>query len=337
MAIAIRAAVLLIGGGIAFLGLFIWWASSGRYPQSRYAEVITYGETAPPSDPTLTLVSYNIGYLSGLANAALETDVAVSSSRESFDANQERAIASLQAVNPDIVTIQEVDLEARRSYKVNQVAALAEGLGMANGAIAINWDKRYVPFPYWPITQQFGRTLSGQSILSRFPIQNHERHVLDRVAGNNWIYNAFYLDRLAQVAEVVVGEATLVVINVHLEAFDYDTRQKQTDYVVNLAETYAEDYPVVLLGDFNSALNRPEEGEPFTIQTLLDSEVFAPVVPVEALTEPEQFTFPSNQPQYKLDYGFYTPETLEVIETQVLTSAGTASDHLPLMMRLQLR
>jgi hypothetical protein len=80
-------------------------------------------------------------------------------------------------------------------------------LEVANGAIAINWDKRYVPFPYWPITQQFGRTLSGQSILSRFPIQNHERHVLDRVAGNNWIYNAFYLDRLAQVAEIVVGEA----------------------------------------------------------------------------------------------------------------------------------
>jgi endonuclease/exonuclease/phosphatase family metal-dependent hydrolase len=103
--------------------------------------------------------------------------------------------------------------------------------------------------------------------------------------------------------------------------------KSKPNYVVELAETYAQDYPVVLLGDFNSALNRPEEGEPFTIQTLLASETFAPVVPVEALTEPEQFTFPSNQPQYKLDYGFYTPETLEVIETQVLTSAGTASDH----------
>jgi endonuclease/exonuclease/phosphatase family metal-dependent hydrolase len=179
------------------------WAIS----QSRYAEVIPYGETTTPSDSTLTLVSYNIGYLSGLANAALETDEEVSVSRESFDANQVKAIASLQAVNPDIVALQEVDLDARRSYQVNQVEALAQGLEMANGAIAINWDKRYVPFPYWPITQQFGRTLSGQSILSRFPIQNHERHVLDRVAGNNWIYNAFYLDRLAQVAEVVVGEA----------------------------------------------------------------------------------------------------------------------------------
>jgi hypothetical protein len=66
-------------------------------------------------------------------------------------------------------------------------------------------------------------------------------------------------------------------------------------------ETYAQDYPVVLLGDFQQfALNRPEEGEPFTIQTLLASETFAPVVPVEALTEPEQFTFPSDRPQYKL-------------------------------------
>ncbi len=329
---------MLIGGSAAILGLFVLWASSGRYPEGRYAEVVTDGEpTLATEDQTLTVVSYNIGYLSGLANAALESDVEVSASPASFDANQAGAIAALKAINPDIVAVQEVDLDAHRSYGVNQGLALAQGLGLANRAIAINWDKRYVPFPYWPLTQQFGRTLSGQAILSRFPIQNHERHVLERVAGNHWLYNAFYLDRLAQVAALAVGGQTLVVINVHLEAFDHPTRQKQTQYVLALAETYAEDYPVVLLGDFNSALNRPEEGEPFTIQTLLASGVFAPVVPVDALIAPGQFTFPSHQPQYKLDYGFYTPVTLEVLDTQVLTSAGTASDHLPLMMQVRLR
>ena len=167
-------------GGVALIGLLILWASSGRESLENYARVVSYGDAPlPPRDPTLTLVSYNIGYLSGLANAALETDVEVSASRASFDANQKMAIAALQAVNPDILAVQEVDLDARRSYGVNQVEALAQGLGLANGAIAINWDKRYVPFPYWPLTQQFGRTLSGQAILSRFPIQNHERHVLD--------------------------------------------------------------------------------------------------------------------------------------------------------------
>ena len=57
---------------------------------------------------------------------------------------------------------------------------MAQALGLTHGAIAISWDKNYVPFPYWPPTAQFGKILSGQSIISRSPIQQNNRIVLEK-------------------------------------------------------------------------------------------------------------------------------------------------------------
>ena len=325
--------LLLIGGSLIALVLFFLWASSGRYSPERYARQVTL-DTYPfkTEADEITVVSYNIGYLSGLTN-----NQAVSRTRQLYDDNLATAIAALQSVNPDLVTLQEVDVEAKRSFNVDQVAAVAQTMQYPQQAIAINWDKRYVPFPYWPPSAHFGAILSGQAILSRFPINRHERLVLEKVPGNPFYYNALYLDRLAQVAEVAIGDRTLVIINVHLEAFDGPTRLNQTVFVRQLAADYAQQHPVLLLGDFNSALNRDAEGELRSIQTMLEATGFLPATPADQFTDVNQFTFPSDTPQYKLDYIFYTPETIQLEGIRVLNAAAQASDHLPLVMRFKLR
>jgi len=325
--------LLVLGGGLLALVVFFLWASSGRLAASEYAQIQTNEAYALKTEADeLTVVSYNIGYLSGLTN-----NQAVRPAASLYEANMATAIAALSPVQADILALQEVDLDSRRSYQVDQVAALGDALAFPQRAIAINWDKRYVPFPFWPPTVHFGQMLSGQAILSRWPITEHERLVLDKVAGNPFFYNALYLDRLAQVAQVEVNGQTMVVINLHLEAFDRPTRQTQTEFVLALAETYAEQSPVLLLGDFNSALNREAEGEPRSIQTVLDSAVFKPVVPVEQFGTATQFTYPSDTPEFKLDYIFYNPDRIELLDAQVLPAAGPASDHLPLLMRFRLR
>jgi endonuclease/exonuclease/phosphatase family metal-dependent hydrolase len=103
--------------------------------------------------------------------------------------------------------------------------------------------------------------------------------------------------------------------------------------VRELAEGYAQDFPVLLVGDFNSSLNRTEEGDSRSIQILLDSPMLAAAQP----TEGEDVTFPSDQPQYTLDYIFYTPATLEVVEAGVVAEAAQASDHLPVQAEIRLR
>ncbi|MEM0981016.1 MAG: endonuclease/exonuclease/phosphatase family protein [Cyanobacteria bacterium P01_H01_bin.58] len=320
------------GGSLVALVLFFLWASSGQYGSERYAELVSLDEfPVTESQEEITVVSYNIGYLSGLTN-----NQAITRTQQLYDDNLATAIAALQEVQPDILALQEVDIDSQRSFEINQVEAIGQTLSYPQQAIAINWDKRYVPFPFWPPAAHFGSIVSGQAVLSRFPITAHERRVLEKVASNPFYYNALYLDRLAQVAELTVGERTLIVINIHLEAFDNATRSNQTTFVRQLAETYAQDHPVLLLGDFNSALNRPAEGTP-TIAQMVESASFSSAVPVEDFTKMEQFTFPADIPAYKLDYIFYTPETLELLDVEVLTNAEQASDHLPLMAQFRLR
>ena len=325
--------LVLVGGSAIAIVVFFLWASSGQYPVNRYAHQVAIDRYPLKTEADdISLVCYNMGYLSGLTN-----NQAVERTRQLYDANLATAIAALQSVSPDIVALQEVDLGSKRSFDVDQVAEIATALAYPQQAIAINWDKRYVPFPFWPPSAHFGSILSGQALLSRFPIKRHERLVLQKVPSNPFFYNALYLDRLAQVADVAVGDRTLTLINIHLEAFDNPTRLNQTAFVRQLAETYAEKGPVLVIGDFNSALNRPEEGEPRTIQTMLDASTFAPATSADQFTQAKNFTFPSDTPQYKLDYVFYTPATIELLDVQVLTAAAQASDHLPLVLQLRLR
>ncbi|WP_246564007.1 endonuclease/exonuclease/phosphatase family protein [Leptothoe spongobia] len=323
--------ILAIVGSLSLtLVVFYAWATSGSYPRENYTDILTYNVDSSDADgQQLSLVSYNIGYLSGLTN--LE---AVKRPQTLFDDNLANVIANFRSINADIIAFQEIDIDSKRSYHVNQLEALANGLGLAKAGLAINWNKNYVPFPYWPVSAHFGKIVSGQAVLSRYPIAENQRIVLDKVASRPFFYNAVYLDRLAQVTQVDIGDQSLMVINVHLEAFDNPTRFQQTRIVRDMAETYAKDYPVLLVGDFNSALNRPDEGDR-SIEIMAESELLTSALPKAQWTN--QPTFPSQPPEHKLDYLFYTPATIELNGTRVVTEVGTASDHLPLMMTFTLK
>ncbi len=346
MKIFLKLLGLMVGLPTVAIAFFYIWGSSSGYGQQNYAEIVepesglNYGAIFVPGETIHSIVSYNLGYLSGLTN-----NTATKLDQSGFDANQQQVIAALGELEPDIVAFQEVDFGSKRSYEVDQSKAIAQGLGLDFGAIAISWDKNYVPFPYWPLAAHFGKMLSGQSVISRHPIQENSRIVLEKVADNPFYYNAFYLDRLAQVTQVQVGAQLLTVINVHLEAFDEPTRVSQTKFVRSLAEDYAKTYPVILVGDFNSALNRgtfidaegQDHGETqFSIKEILASDQLVPAVPQTEWTG-KNLTFPSDKPEYKLDYIFYTPNTIEMVDTQVVSAAGEASDHLPIMMRFRLK
>ncbi|MEL7332236.1 MAG: endonuclease/exonuclease/phosphatase family protein [Cyanobacteria bacterium J06560_2] len=340
MKIFLKGLALLVGLPVVAIAAFFFWGSAGTTHQDTYADIVDYDAPAPAVKSSYTIVSYNIGYLSGLANNTKNKPT-----RSFFDENLARAIAALKSVSPDIVGFQEIDFNANRSYNVNQLAAIAQPLEMGSGAIAINWDKNHLPFPTWPPAAQFGKILSGQAIASRYPIEKNSRVVLERVAGESFLYKAFYLERLAQVSQISLDGQPLIVISVHLEAFNEATRVSQTQFVRSLAEDYAQTLPVILMGDFNSALDRPNfttaagdtyAENQFSIKEMLASEQLVPALAPDRWTV-ENATFPSDKPAHKLDYIFYTPSTIEVIETQVLSAAGESSDHLPLMMQFRFK
>lgn len=304
---------------------FYLWASSPNYSFKEYAKI--YHNNYPQkvkNDSTFSIITYNIGYLSGLTN-----NTATKNNKLFFDNNLHLVSDQFKLINADIIAFQEIDYGSKRSFYVNQQNEIAK-IGYNHVAQAINWDKKYLPYPRFPLSSLFGKIYSGQSILCKYRITEQNRFELDRNKTNPFYYDAFYIDRLAQVVKISVQNKTLVLINVHLEAFHQKTRLKQTKKIIEIYKMYKNLYPTILLGDFNSDI----KFENATINLLLDIPEIG-----SAVFNKKDFpkTFNSSNPTERLDYIFYNKNFITFIDGKVLDNFKQASDHLPLLMKFKFK
>lgn len=310
---------------IVAAAVFFFWASTSTLDEKEYEVLRTNQEiNIQENDSVFSIVTYNIGYLSGMTN-----NLPVPKPKELFDTNLQKVLAETKKVNPDIIAFQEIDYNAARSYGVNQQNEIAK-LGFKYVAQAVNWDKTYIPFPYWPPSMHFGKVVSGQSIISKYPLKEHQRIVLERVADTPFYRDAFYIERLAQVVKITLNGQDVILINIHLEAYDKQTRSNQFDEVVALFNTYKTEFPTILLGDFNSAARNKDA---------IIQKMFAMEDVGNAAFNKENLvnTFDTKNPFERIDYIFYTKNSIEYISGKVLTEFGQASDHLPLEMSFKLK
>lgn len=309
---------------LILLFAFYWWASSPQLDVSQYSSIDQYEVGTPEVDSTFSIMTYNIGYLSGMYN-----NKAVMRPKSIFDNHLEQCLVKLKLYQPDIIAAQEIDFHATRSYDVDQSEVMAS-LGYGFSANVINWDENYLPFPYWPYESQFGGVVSGQSVISKYPVIAQERIALERDPENPFWRDAFYLDRLLQVAKLQIGEDTLIVLNVHLEAYNEELRKRQLEHVLSELEEYVNDYPTILLGDFNS----DPRNEDAAIQALIDlDEMKLAELDHSNITA----TYPSDAPKFRLDYIAYSQRTIEKLDAKVMSDFGTVSDHLPVMMEFKIK
>ena len=309
---------------IAFV-VFFFWASSSTLDESEYAKLIKAdGFQIPENDSIFSVITYNIGYLSGMTN-----NRPIAKPKSLFDDNLQKVISEIQKIQPDIMAFQEIDYDASRSYNINQEEEIAH-VGYGFRARTINWDENYIPFPYWPFSMHFGKVVSGQSTISKYPLKDIQRNVLQRVADAPFHRDAFYIERLAQVVKVVLNGKEVVLINVHLEAFEKETRANQFEEVLTIFNQYKNKYPTILLGDFNSRA-RDEQA---VIQKMFKmTEVGSAAFNLENLEN----TFDTKAPFERIDYIFYTKNSIDYISGKVLNEFGQASDHLPVFMEFKLK
>lgn len=300
--------------------VFFFWAKSPTADPSSYNTIYQtdVAKVETQTDSTVVIATYNIGYLSGMTN-----NLPVRPKRSFYAENERRAIESLSKLDADIIGFQEIDFDSRRSYHTNQATMLCDSL-FGYGAFAVNWDRHYVPFPFYPPKVHFGKMLSGQAVLSKFPITKQDVHLLERIQNKPYVYRVFYLDRLAQVVMIDHPVKPFLVINLHAEAFDSATRRQQLEVVHRLFWILEKDYPVVLLGDFNSD---PKVAESEIDIFLNDKRLASAALDLDnAKSAPN--TFPSDKPCERLDYIFFNPQRFELISSRVATEFGDISDHL---------
>jgi len=295
---------------------------------------------------TLTLLTWNIAWGYGWGSEGQGKKLP----KAHFDTSLARIAEVIRQVDADIVFIQEVDFGSTRSHGIEETEVIARAAGMPYYAEALSWDSNWVPFPYWPPSEHFGRMRSGGAILSRFPIEANHVDLLSKPANNPFWYNLFYLFRYLQRAEIQLPDRKLQVFNTHIEAFDEPNRIEHAEAAKKMIEKLAT-LDTILAGDFNTVPpesklkshypdeegNKTHHDTDRTLDVTRSIKGFKDVISVEtfAAHQDDFFTFPAHAANRKLDYIFVGD--FDVLEARVVKEAGPVSDHLPIVARVRLK
>jgi endonuclease/exonuclease/phosphatase family metal-dependent hydrolase len=213
----------------------------------------------------------------------------------------ERVATTIEAMQPDIVGLQEVDRHfSARSDFVDQPRMLSRRLGMrlAYGP-ALDLDP---PGPGLP------RRKFGNAILSRFPIVGRRNMLLPRTATVE--------QRALLRARIDLGDHLIDSYVTHLEVRDVAQRSLQAAAVAT-AIVKAEGSRL-LCADFNAEPTRPELMALAAVLTDAWSVGTGP-----------GFTFPARTPRRRIDAILHTRDLVAVEAT---VPKASASDHRPLLV-----
>ncbi len=318
---------------VAFI-TFYFWGSSNNWKVEKYNQFQQFTDKPSSVSDTLSVMTYNIGWLSGMTN-----NLPVAREEDLYAQNLKDALVVLNKYHPSIIGFQEIDVFAKRSFFYNQPDSLGIYLKYLNGCLAVNWDKKYVPFPYWPIKYHFGQLISGQYVMSDLEIIKNDYVTLPKPVNAPFYYNAFYLDRLIQKTWIKSGKGEILVMNVHLEAFDQETRIMHVNLVINEYLKYADELPVLLIGDFNSRAMGAEGPINESARKMFEVPGVAAAITdsLFALNPMSNYTFSSGEPIEKIDYIFFNTKFIEKLDAKVIQEAGQASDHFPVWMQFVLK
>lgn len=301
-----------------------------RDPKGHDAIYTFKAEEKKPDQP-LSIMSYNIGFGAGLNGLK-----GVTYPKSLIEKNLDTISKTIIQQNPDVLCVQEIDIRSKRSYKIDQVQYIAKKCGYPYVAVAYTWNRYYIPFPFTlDIRKHFGKVLAGQAIFSKYPIKSHVVLALPEVSSKPWWYRFFYLHHVLQIVTIQYKSQTIDIANLHFEAFDKNTRQKQADFVAyELEDTYKK-LPILIAGDFNaietqasSLIFEDEPNNDYGSDNTLG--FFKRIAFLYNATDTIGFTFPANKPNRQLDHIFYSQNFFKKTLSKRCDNEKEASDHLPI-------
>ncbi len=212
-------------------------------------------EGAVPKGQTLTLVTYNIGFGAYSDDYSFFMDggeYARAFSKEAVISNINGSLSAITATEPDLVLLQEVDVDGDRSYHVDQGAMLSSGLSGYESVYAQNYDS---PYFFYPFSDPIGANKAGLMTFSHYNVESAHRRSLPI---ENSLYKYLDLDRAYSVSVLPVeGGGSLVLYNVHLSAYTSDgtiSDEQLRMLSAYMKEQYEKGNYVIAAGDFNKDL-----------------------------------------------------------------------------------
>ena len=204
--------------------------------------------STPPNKDTLTVVTWNIRF--GIGRAKWFGDSCgelVLFDTDEIQDGLELLAAKITAMDADILLLQEVDTDSKRSAYIDQVQWLLDNTAMNYGVYASMWEVQFVP------SDGLGRVNTGNAILSRWPLSEAERIQLSLRGDQDDLVRAFYVRRNVLRAKVNYPGSLFWAVDIHASAFSNDdTKQKQyVEFKDVLDELNAQGEHFVAGGDLN--------------------------------------------------------------------------------------
>lgn len=347
--LGVAAAVVLMGA-VLLVGAL---SMNEYHPKaSEYVPVSHEGINVLHEGQQISLVTWNLGYcgLSSEADFFMDGGSGVRSvSEEGVKSNLSSIESQLSNLDPDIMLLQEVDKDSRRSYHIDEGADIAQAFQRAGycSAFATNYLCMFVPYPLPPI----GEVYSGIQTESRFAIDSAERVQLP--IPFKWPVRMCNLKRCLLVERIPLEDSDheLVVVNLHLEAYDDGQgKAEQTAQLVDLLQReYEKGNYVIAGGDFNQTFSNidssayPKQGDGLWQCGQIDAESFQdgwqlvmdPSTPTCRSLDRPYDAQDANFQYYMID-GFICSANVQVDETTTVDTGFSYTDHNPVKLTVTL-
>ena len=307
----------------------------------------TSGSRKVAAGDVLSVLSFNIGYAGYNDGEDFFMDGGegvLPKSRDDVIDNLSGISAIITGEDCDIALLQEVDVDSRRSYHINELAYLGSSTGLPR-AFACNYKVIFIPYPIPPIGQVNG----GVATFTDLEVTDAKRIALPDTAP--WYMSMGYLKRCLLVERIPVEgtDHELVIVNQHLEA--YTEEEKRDLQMAVLCDLIEEEYQkgnyVIVGGDFNQEFSVNDNPPLLSDTGWIPGEVTEEDIPdgfslavadnapsCRSLEEP----FKDNETSqvYIID-GFIVSNNLEVRLVEVHDYGFKNSDHNPVRLEVRLK
>ena len=343
----------LIGVAIILLGSFLVFASftTLKVKDVEKMEIKGNSEASINSVNEIKILSWNIGYGSLDEKADFYMDggkEVIAKSKETVNDNISTIIDKIEDINPDIMFVQEIDIDSKRSHHINELSLFEDAFSddSYQHSYACNFKAGFIPIPLY---QMMGKVEAGITTYSKYGLKDSTRVQLP--IPFKWPINLMNLKRCLLVNRVKIegNEKELVLINLHLEAYSSEEgKTKQLEQLMSLMqEEYDKGNYVIAGGDFNQTFS--------SIDYAKYPKLNDWVCPVIDASKYDDFTFlmddstptcrslykpyfdsdKTNHQYYMID-GFIASKNIDVKSLETVNLDFKNSDHNPVVMSFKL-
>ncbi|MDR2808154.1 MAG: endonuclease/exonuclease/phosphatase family protein [Spirochaetaceae bacterium] len=308
----------IITGAILFVVLvFVYLCIREHRPRAIESVSIRAGEERILESGTpFRILSWNI---SSAGFSVSNGETAEAGGAAVIEDNLIGILRSISEIDAAVILFQELDIDSRRSWYYNELDFLSANTAYS-AAFAYNFLCAFVPFPLPPI----GKVGSGLLTLNTFKAIDATRISLP--ASFKWPLRIAKPKQCLLVERISVGEHDLVLVNLHLEAYESSAaaNAEQAAILIDfLKAEYAQGNYCIAGGDFNRTLINNQSTYTLPADWRFVSDDSTPTCRI-------------SEAQYSVTDGFILSPNIDLISIKTMDLGFRYSDHNPVEICIKL-